>query len=98
MLPIRATDKMLDWRGSRINKPGEDMSARIGGLLHIAIAAAVVLPAISFAQAQTYPTRPVRVLTTTSAGGISDIFMRALGDELQKRWGQAFVIENRPGG
>jgi len=74
------------------------MSARIGGLLHVAIAAAVALPAISFAQAQTYPTRTVRVLTTTSAGGISDIFMRALGDELQKRWGQAFVIENRPGG
>ena len=72
------------------------MPARIRGLLHVAIAAAVALPAV--AQAQTYPTRPVRVLTTTSAGGISDIFMRALGDELQKRWGQAFVIENRPGG
>jgi tripartite-type tricarboxylate transporter receptor subunit TctC len=37
-------------------------------------------------------------LTTTSAGGISDIFMRALGDELLKRWGQPIVVENRPGG
>ena len=48
--------------------------------------------------AQDYPTRPVRALMTTSAGGISDVFMRALGDELLKRWGQPIVVENRPGG
>ena len=50
------------------------------------------------AQAQDYPTRPIKAVTTTSAGGISDIFMRALGDELLKRWGQPIVVENRPGG
>src|SRR5215831_19470182 len=50
------------------------------------------------ALAQDYPTRPIRALTTTSAGGISDVFMRALGDELLKRWGQPIVVENRPGG
>jgi tripartite-type tricarboxylate transporter receptor subunit TctC len=50
------------------------------------------------AAAQDYPSRPVKTLTTTSAGGISDIFMRALGDELHKRWGQPIVVENRPGG
>jgi tripartite-type tricarboxylate transporter receptor subunit TctC len=49
-------------------------------------------------QAQDYPSRPIRALTTTSAGGISDIFMRALGDEMLKRWGQPIVVENRPGG
>lgn len=60
-----------------------------------ALAAAIhVAPA----SAQDYPTRTIRVFTTTSAGGISDIFMRALGDELSKRWGQPLVIENRPGG
>jgi tripartite-type tricarboxylate transporter receptor subunit TctC len=60
--------------------------------------AALVLPAPSIALAQDYPSRPIRVLTTTSAGGLSDIFMRALGDELAKRMGATFVIENRPGG
>jgi tripartite-type tricarboxylate transporter receptor subunit TctC len=45
-----------------------------------------------------YPSRPIRVLTTTSAGGLSDIFMRALGEELHKRWGQPLLIDNRPGG
>src|SRR5919206_1107140 len=60
-------------------------------ILALAVAAGPAL-------AQDYPTRPIKALTTTSAGGISDIFMRALGDELLKRWGQAIVIENRPGG
>ena len=58
----------------------------------------VGIAAATPALAQDYPNRPVRALTTTSAGGISDIFMRALGDELHKRWGQPIVVENRPGG
>ena len=62
-------------------------------LLILALAAAAD-PAF----AQDYPTRPIKALTTTSAGGISDVFMRALGDELLKRWGQPIVVENRPGG
>ena len=62
-------------------------------LLILALAAAAG-PAF----AQDYPTRPIKALTTTSAGGISDVFMRALGDELLKRWGQPIVVENRPGG
>jgi tripartite-type tricarboxylate transporter receptor subunit TctC len=49
------------------------------------------------ALAQDYPTRPIKAVTTTSAGGISDIFMRALGDELLKRWGQPIVVKAKPG-
>jgi tripartite-type tricarboxylate transporter receptor subunit TctC len=54
--------------------------------------------ALSPAAAQDWPTRPVKAITTTSAGGLSDIFMRALGEELRTRWGQPLIIENRPGG
>ena len=50
------------------------------------------------AAAQDWPTRPIRVLTTTSPGGISDVFMRALGEKLRDRLGRPIVIENRPGG
>ncbi len=50
------------------------------------------------AAAQDYPTRPIRALTATSAGGTSDVFMRVLGEEVRKRWGQPIVVENRPGG
>jgi tripartite-type tricarboxylate transporter receptor subunit TctC len=49
-------------------------------------------------QAQDYPSRPIRVIAVTSAGGTSDIFMRALADEMHKGLGQPIVIENRPGG
>jgi tripartite-type tricarboxylate transporter receptor subunit TctC len=50
------------------------------------------------ALAQDYPARPIRALTATSAGGTSDVFMRVLGEEVRKRWGQPIVVENRPGG
>jgi tripartite-type tricarboxylate transporter receptor subunit TctC len=60
---------------------------------------ALALVAVSTpALAQDYPTRPIRALTATSAGGTSDVFMRVLGEEVRKRWGQPIVVENRPGG
>src|ERR1700759_3613402 len=63
----------------------------------VAFAAALCFCAPA-SSAQDYPTRPIRVIATSSAGGTSDIFMRALGDELQKKLGRPFVIESRPGG
>jgi tripartite-type tricarboxylate transporter receptor subunit TctC len=63
-----------------------------------ALAAAAMLACGLPAGAEDYPVRPIRVLTTTSAGGISDIFMRALGEELRTRLGQPLVVDNRPGG
>ena len=63
--------------------------------------AAVVLALVAGpAQAQMpadYPSRPIHVFTTSSAGGLSDIFMRVLGEEMQKRTGQPLIIENRAG-
>jgi len=60
---------------------------------------AIALLALSSpAPAQDYPTRPILVIATSSAGGTSDIFMRALGEELHKRLGQPIIVENRPGG
>jgi tripartite-type tricarboxylate transporter receptor subunit TctC len=59
---------------------------------------AALLCSLPSAAAQDYPSRPIRVITVTSAGGTSDIFMRALADEIHKGLGQPIVIENRPGG
>jgi tripartite-type tricarboxylate transporter receptor subunit TctC len=56
------------------------------------------LGATRFGAAQDWPTRPIRAIASASAGGLSDIFMRALGEELRKRLGQPVVVENRPGG
>jgi tripartite-type tricarboxylate transporter receptor subunit TctC len=44
-----------------------------------------------------WPDRPIRVYTTSSAGGISDLFMRVLNDAMKDRLGQPLIIENKPG-
>jgi tripartite-type tricarboxylate transporter receptor subunit TctC len=49
------------------------------------------------AQADTYPSRPVRILVGFAAGGNFDLVARVLGQSLSERLGQQFVIENRPG-
>lgn len=65
--------------------------------LHLA-AGAAALPAVSrIARAQTYPTRPVRIIVGLAAGGGVDILARLIGQWLSERLGQPFVIENRPG-
>src|SRR5262249_53155272 len=62
------------------------------------IVSCLVACALSPAYAQDYPNRPIRVIVTTSPGGISDVFLRALGEALHQRLGQPLVIENRAGG
>jgi tripartite-type tricarboxylate transporter receptor subunit TctC len=47
--------------------------------------------------ADNYPTRPIHVVVPFGAGGPTDIFTRALTEELRKSLGQPFVMENRPG-
>jgi tripartite-type tricarboxylate transporter receptor subunit TctC len=66
--------------------------------LHLA-AGAAALPAVSrIAKAQTYPSRPVRVIVAVAAGGGADIVTRLMGQWLSERLGQQFIVENRPGG
>ena len=65
--------------------------------LHLA-AGAAALPAVPrIALAETYPTRPVHLIVGFAAGGPNDISARLMGQWLSERFGQSFVIENRPG-
>jgi tripartite-type tricarboxylate transporter receptor subunit TctC len=66
--------------------------------LHLA-ANAAALPALSrIASAQTYPTRPVRLVVGFAAGQAIDILARLIAQSLSERFGQQFIVENRPGG
>jgi len=61
-------------------------------------AGAAAIPAVSrIAKAQTYPSRPVRLIVGFGAGSASDIVARLLGEWLSERLSQQFIIENRPG-
>src|SRR6478736_1531504 len=57
------------------------------------------LPAAShIARAQTYPTRPVRIVVSLPVGSTPDIVARIIAEQLTRMWGQQVIVENRPGG
>jgi tripartite-type tricarboxylate transporter receptor subunit TctC len=56
----------------------------------------LLLPVAS-ASAQTFPSKPIRVILGFAAGGPSDLAVRTVGDDMARRLGQAVVVENRPG-
>ena len=59
--------------------------------------AAMLIALSSAAAAQDYPNRTIRIISPVPAGGLSDVAMRPMALELQKRLGQPVVIENRAG-
>ncbi len=56
-----------------------------------------VLCAAAAAQAQTWPSKPIRLVVGFPPGGGNDIIARLLGAKMQETWGEAVIVENRPG-
>src|SRR3954464_10964679 len=65
--------------------------------LHLGASAAALSVAPRTTRAQSYPTRPVRIIVGYAAGGPIDIVARIVAQSLSEGLGQQFVIENRPG-
>jgi len=65
--------------------------------LHLAAGAAALSLTPRLARAQTYPTRPVRIVVSFAAGGTADIAARVIGQWLSEQLGQPFIVENRTG-
>ncbi len=66
--------------------------------LQLALSAAVAAAAASSGHAQdAYPSRPVHIIVGYSAGGVSDIVARLIGQRLSQQLGQPFIVEDRPG-
>jgi tripartite-type tricarboxylate transporter receptor subunit TctC len=82
------------------------LQCHIGGVMKVSrrkflrlAAGAAALPAVSpIAWAQSYPTRPVRIVAPLPVGSSPDIRARIVAEQLTRIWGQQVVIENRPGG
>lgn len=61
------------------------------------VTVALVMGVTNGANAQTYPTKPVRLIVSFPPGGATDTFSRTAAAELTKSLGQQFIVENRPG-
>lgn len=61
------------------------------------VVASQLLIGTTGAAAQNYPTRPITVVVTTAAGGLTDLIARAVGQRLSQSWGQPVIIENKSG-
>ena len=59
--------------------------------------AAIVLVSLAQAEAQTYPSRPIRMISPFPAGGGNDVLARIIAAKLSERVKATIVIENRPG-
>ena len=71
-----------------------------GSLIRFAVATLAVIGALfaAPAQAENWPTRPVRFIVPFGPGAGADIGARLFAEKLSQKWGQAVVVENRPGG
>jgi tripartite-type tricarboxylate transporter receptor subunit TctC len=82
----------MDWAVDETRFPKESIMK-----LARMTAAALGLLWMTFASAQSWPTKPVRIVVPFTAGSATDILARTFGQKLSETWGQPVIIDNRPG-
>jgi tripartite-type tricarboxylate transporter receptor subunit TctC len=81
---------VLSWWSATVKLPRRKF-------LRLTAGAAAVPVASHFAWAQTYPSRPVHIISGFPPGGFTDTTARLISNSLSERVGQQFFVENRPG-
>ena len=71
------------------------VNTRLAGLWAV-VAATLTLTAPA-AQAQTWPSKPIKIVVPFPAGGTSDVLARLFGQKMSETWGQPVVVDNKPG-
>jgi len=82
-------------------RPARSAGEAIMARRNLALVVAAVTAAVAFcasAAAQSYPTRPIRVIVPYTAGSPNDVIVRLLAQRLEPKLGQPLVMDNRPGG
>src|ERR1700704_6183973 len=78
--------------------PPADLQQGESGMKLIGVMATLAcLSMAAPAQAQTYPSRPINLVVTAAAGGVTDVVGRAFGPKLTEAWGQQVIVENKGG-
>src|SRR5262245_34624590 len=81
---------------SRFSFPQRRPGKVTGRLIFLLVAALAALPGLAQPQQQ-FPTRPVRIIVPSTAGGAPDTLARMFAPKMSEGWRQPVVIENRPG-
>src|SRR5258705_883576 len=91
--PLSSRSRLVQGSGPR----SAQLMTRFQRVSSFIVISALWIVAALPAAAQDYPSRSVRVIVPFGAGGPTDVFTRAIAEELNKSLKQAFVMENRPG-
>ncbi len=70
---------------------------KLASILKTTAAVCAVMLAMGQASAQTYPTKPIKIVVPATPGGAIDTIARLVGDKLTQSLGQAVIVENKPG-
>ena len=66
-------------------------------IAHAALVLTLTAILSSAAQAQEYPSKPVRIIVPFAAGGVADLLPRIVGEKLAQKWSQPVIVENKVG-
>src|SRR5581483_4216849 len=93
-----ASQRHAQDRGARRHRGLRSRGSKGGMMKKFGLALTLIASVTGFdARAQTYPSRPVTVVVTAAAGGLTDLIARGVGQQLSELWGQSVIIENKGG-